>query len=89
MRRSLLFAIVIMVVVATARESQAAGRRRFLWGSPPSTYRAAPSYSETYQYLNQRYPKYYGGFHASYFENMGVPTGDLGPRGNGIYRTPW
>ena len=51
--------------------------------------RQAPSYWETYQYMNSRYPKYYGGFHASYFDNMGIPPGDIGLRGNGIYMTPW
>ena len=35
------------------------------------------------------YPKYYGGFHARYFENIGVPPGDIGLRGNGIYQLPW
>lgn len=35
------------------------------------------------------YPKYIGGFHSSHFTDLGVPTGDLGFRGNGIYWTPW
>lgn len=49
----------------------------------------APSYAETFYRLNSRYPKFYGGFHSSYFDQMGIPTGDLGPRGNGIIMTPW
>ena len=38
---------------------------------------------------NMRYPKYYGGFHARYFQDIGVPPGDVGFRGNGIFSTPW
>ncbi len=34
-------------------------------------------------------PRYFGGFHASYFESIGVPQGDIGPRGNQIYWNPW
>lgn len=35
------------------------------------------------------YPKYIGGFHSSQWYNVGVPHGDIGFRGNGIYWTPW
>jgi len=35
------------------------------------------------------YPKYYGGFHAREFQNIGVPHGDIGILGNGIQRNPW
>ena len=55
------------------------------WRGPPPRY-LAPEY---YENLNKRYPKFYGGFHSSYFHNMGLPHGDLGARGNGIYPTPW
>jgi len=55
------------------------------WKGPPPRY-VAPDY---YDNLNERYPKFYGGFHSSYFHNMGLPPGDIGPRGNGIYPTPW
>lgn len=37
----------------------------------------------------QRFPKFYGGFHSSHFSNLGVPSGDLGFRGNGVYWAPW
>ena len=36
-----------------------------------------------------RYPKYYGGFHSSHFDRVGVPHGDIGFRGPSIYWTPW
>jgi hypothetical protein len=35
------------------------------------------------------YPKFIGGFHSSHFSNLGIPTGDLGFRGNGVYWAPW
>ena len=39
--------------------------------------------------VSNRYPKYYGAFHSSHFSNIGIPSGDRGFRGNGIYWTPW
>ena len=65
--------------------------------TPPTTplqqttvvYPMAPSYQETFLRLNSQYPKYYGGFHSSYFQNMGIPPGDIGPRGNDIFMAPW
>ena len=48
------------------------------WRRDPSYFPAAPMY-----------PKFYGGFHSSEFSRLGVPSGDLGFRGNGIYWTPW
>ena len=47
----------------------------------PRIHRDADAYS--------RYPKYIGGFHSSHYSNLGVPTGDRGFRGNGIYWAPW
>ncbi|MCA9163551.1 MAG: hypothetical protein KDA62_11250 [Planctomycetales bacterium] len=35
------------------------------------------------------YPKYYGEFHSRHLQNIGIPTGDIGIRGNGLYGTPW
>lgn len=40
-------------------------------------------------YRGYDYSKYYGGFHARYFQDIGIPPGDIGIRGNGIYATPW
>jgi hypothetical protein len=48
------------------------------WRRDPSYFPAAPTY-----------PKFYGGFHSSHYSNLGVPSGDIGFRGNGIYWTPW
>lgn len=35
------------------------------------------------------YPQYDGGFHARHLQNIGVPSGDVGFRGNGITLNPW
>ena len=35
------------------------------------------------------YPKYYWGFHAREFQNIGVPHGDIGTLGSGLQRDPW
>jgi hypothetical protein len=51
--------------------------------------RRAPTYDEYYHYMNSHFPKYYGGFHANYFQSLGVPPGDVGLRGNGIFPSPW
>jgi len=36
-----------------------------------------------------RYPKFTGGFHSRELQNIGVPTGDTGLRGNGFSMYPW
>jgi hypothetical protein len=35
------------------------------------------------------YPKYYWGFHAREFQNIGVPHGDIGIRGNDLPNSGW
>lgn len=50
--------------------------KRFRWYDP----RTSPDSDKW-----ERYPKYIGGFHASHYYNIGVPPGDIGFRGNGIY----
>ena len=89
MRKWLFPALVTLAVLAAANNCQAQGRRGLFFRARPFTHRPAPSYQETYQYLNWRYPKYVGGLHASYFRDLGLPPGDVGLRGNGLYMTPW
>ncbi len=38
---------------------------------------------------NSRYPKFQGGFHSRMMQDLGVPTGDRGMRGNGFQMYPW
>jgi hypothetical protein len=33
--------------------------------------------------------RYIGGFHYTYFQDLGIPTGDIGLRGNGVFWRPW
>jgi len=57
---------------------------------PPAPYRYhSPTGYYSYQRAAELYPKYYGGFHARHFDNIGIPPGDVGLRGNGIYLPPW
>jgi len=44
----------------------------------------ARNYSQDYFWpydVYETYPKYYGGFHARYFDEIGYPSGDRGLRG--------
>jgi len=40
-------------------------------------------------YDSSRYPKFIGGFHSRELQNVGVPPGDVGLRGNGFSMFPW
>ena len=40
-------------------------------------------------YYRGAYPRYFGGFHARELQNLGVPPGDVGLRGNGWTWSPW
>lgn len=33
--------------------------------------------------------RYIGGLHRTYFQNLGIPSGDIGLRGNGVIWRPW
>lgn len=45
-------------------------------------------YNPYHQY-KAMYPKYYWGLHAKTYQNIGIPNGDIGIRGNGITPNPW
>ncbi len=49
------------------------------------------NYGTRYRSLSveELYPKYYGGFHYRHLDNIGIPSGDIGLRGNGLYMSPW
>lgn len=90
MRIKLMSALVLLSLGLTTNVAEAgrpfASFRRFL---QPSQHTRSLTYQQRYEYANRRYPKYTGAFHASYFQSIGVPTGDIGFRGNGVYMTPW
>ena len=94
MRTWALLLVIVVLLLATA-DAQAAGRRRFLarqadrghvesgYADAGSLYRPVPGDPRTI------YPKYQGGFHSRALQNIGVPTGDIGIRGNGFMMNPW
>lgn len=88
LQRIIVFLFVAAAFSLFASTSEAARPKLF---SRLIQYRRAiaPTYQQRYQYANWRYPKYTGAFHANYFRDMGVPPGDVGFRGNGLYATPW
>jgi hypothetical protein len=94
--KQILFILVIAAIAFLSCDVCSGGRRnRILRRQPnPPPARAPRDASHVYRYnpyghYREPYPKYYGGFHARFFDNYGVPTGDVGVRGNGIYWTPW
>jgi len=82
---------------ATADHAQAAGR----WRAAREARRAAQQQLHDQQVPaavirrppisdpREIYPQYQGGFHSRTLQNIGVPTGDIGIRGNGIMMNPW
>jgi hypothetical protein len=82
-----LFATLLVVVasVLCAGTAEARGPRRLFQGRASATvHHARPPID-----ARELYPQYYGGFHARALQNIGIPTGDIGIRGNGIYANPW
>lgn len=95
--RTIVALLAVFALLMLTTHSCQAGRRGWFRGPPDPTPlvgdgqgsdHAPPGYPR-YQYSKQVYPKYYYGFHARYMQNMGVPTGDVGLRGNGITWNPW
>lgn len=48
---------------------------------PPEARRYSQKYYWPYD-AYERYPKFYGGFHSRYFDEIGIPSGDIGLRGH-------
>ena len=72
-------------------------RQRFWLGFAPATNLYGPDAYNSRRYDPRSplydpltpYPKYIGGFHASEIHNLGIPSGQRGFRGNGLYWAPW
>lgn len=73
-------AVLLTLVSFVPNSAEADGPRRFN-GPNRNSQRAA--------YAAAVYPKYYGGFHARQLQNLGMPPGDIGIRGNNIFMNPW
>jgi len=89
--------VVPTLIGVIERESYAGGRSNRRERSameapvPPHVVRSrdrAPS-PPPKSYDSSRYPKFIGGFHSRELQNVGVPPGDVGLRGNGFSMFPW
>jgi hypothetical protein len=78
--RLLLSILAASLVLAAANSAEAIGPRRF---------GAYNKQAAVGAYGRAMYPKYYWGFHAREFQNVGVPHGDIGILGSGLSRDPW
>jgi hypothetical protein len=74
------------MLVSSALPVSAAGPLRRIFQG-----RAAHHFRTAHPPLDARevYPQYNAGFHARTLQNIGIPTGDIGIRGNGIHPNPW
>ena len=77
--------LAVCCALACPDVSSARGwRKRF---AASSTSRPTPAQNP---YAAKRiYPQYDAGFHARHLQNIGIPSGDVGLRGNGITLNPW
>ena len=80
-------AVVLVLLLLFTTSAQAGGGRHWLRRHAHH----APHHGLHHAPIDARewYPKYYGGFHSRALENIGVPTGDIGIRGNGFMMNPW
>ena len=78
--------LAILLIVALTPPAEAAGPLRRIFHG-----RAAQRFHAAHPPLDARevYSKYQAGFHARNLQNIGIPSGDIGLRGNGIYANPW
>jgi hypothetical protein len=70
-----------------ACDEAAAAPRRWAYGHSAGVPRSGNPYG--YRSATEIYPKYYGGFHYRALDNVGIPNGDIGLRGNGFTASPW
>ncbi len=42
-----------------------------------------------YHSVDDAYPRYIGAFHSRYFNDLGIPSGDVGIRANTVQMLPW
>lgn len=96
MRATLLLLVcaVVTLVVLTASDASAANGRRVRMVkpaqeayTPPMTTRVPGTNRAMLD--TGRYPRFQGAFHSRELQNIGVPTGDVGLRGNSFSVYPW
>jgi hypothetical protein len=96
-RSAVVFLAACLFLLAAGHDAQAAGR----WRAAREARRAAQQQFQEQQLPaavirrppisdpREIYPQYQGGFHSRALQNIGVPTGDIGIRGNGFMMNPW
>ena len=80
--RWLLVCVASATLILAAGKAEAAGGRWRLQ-RPPVYLREQGAWAREY------YPQYYGGIHARNVQNIGIPSGDIGIRGNGGVGVGW
>jgi len=82
--RTFLAALALLAVLIAPQPVKAIGRR------PPAPNRSVPNrYYQNAANAKAIYPRYYGSTHARQIQNIGIPPGDIGLRGNGVMPTAW
>ena len=71
----LLVATVLLLSCSTAEAARRHRSSRFR-----NAYPFTPYFGNFYRSYTPNYSKYYGGFHARYFQDIGIPSGDVGIR---------
>ena len=83
--RATMIILTAAMLTCAAGSAEAGNRRRWFQGHAAASFRRGHPPLEA----REQYPKYYGGFHARQLQNIGIPTGDIGLRGNGSELNPW
>ncbi|HMC12173.1 MAG TPA: hypothetical protein VK850_14725 [Candidatus Binatia bacterium] len=86
--RQILAALAVSATFSLLASAEAAGPWRQgstgrMTGAPYNKQAAVAAYGRAV------YPKYYWGLHSREFQNIGVPHGDIGIRGNDLSLGPW
>jgi hypothetical protein len=92
--RTALLALAAIAVLVLSTNAHAGGRWQRnqngqFQGQAERPVNPRQTYPYRYYQGNMMYPKYYFGLHERQMQSIGVPSGDIGIRGNGITATPW
>ena len=79
--RHVVAALTLLFILLAPLSAQA--ERRWRNSGGPNRYYQRSAYAQAV------YPRYEGAFHARYFQTIGVPSGDVGLRGDSMFLNPW
>lgn len=98
MARLVIATVIVFASLAVVTDDCSAGWwKRRAWRRAADQHSAASSASparRTDRYIPEEqyrdiHPKYYWGFHSRDISNIGIPSSQIGLRGNGMIWTPW